>query len=147
MSTEPIMKRALSGVVGLVTLFGILVAVNVIGSSFRWRTDLTEEQLYTLSDGTKELLRDLERDITLKFYYSRSMEGVPIPIKQYAQRITDLLHEFEGAAKGRLVLETYDPKPDSDEQEWAQRYGLTGRSLGMMGISPNLYIGLVAVSG
>ena len=31
----------------------------------------------------------------------------------------------------KVLVETYDPEPDSDAEEWAQRYGLTGEQLGI----------------
>lgn len=138
--------RQLSRVTGLLIFFGILVALNAVVAAFQFRHDLTEEGLYTLSDGTRRMLKGLQRDVTLKFYFSKSAEGTPVPLKQYAQRVIDLLREVERESGGSVLLETYDPKPDSDEEEWAQRYGVTAQSLGLLG-GPTLYIGLVGVSG
>lgn len=142
-----LMNRRLAGGLGLLILFGIIVAVNLIVAAFQIRGDLTEDKLYTLSDGTNGLLGELERDVTLKFYYSQSSESVPIALKQFAQRIRELLREYEINSRGRVVLEAFDPKPDSDEEEWAQRYGVTSQSMNMMGAGDPLYLGLVAVSG
>ncbi len=141
------LKQSATGILGVAIVLGIIIAANAIVSQFNgFRLDMTEENLYTLSDGTRSMLADLERDVTLKFYYSRSGDGTPIPIKQYAQRIQDLLREYESADGGKLVLDIFDPKPDSDEEEWAQKYGLTPQSLGMFG-GPSFYFGIVAVSG
>ncbi|NKB25168.1 MAG: hypothetical protein GKR87_12490 [Kiritimatiellae bacterium] len=132
--------------ISLLVVFGIFIALNIVVGQLRLRKDLTEEKLYTLSEGTTELVGTLSRNITLKFYFSKSLEGLPIPLKQYAQRVSDLLYEYASHSKGRITLETYDPKPDSDEEEWAQRYGLAGQSMGLLG-GPSLYMGLVAVAG
>jgi len=141
------LKQSATGILGVAIVLGIVIAANAIISQFSgFRIDMTEENLYTLSDGTRSMLADLERDVTLKFYYSRSGEGTPIPIKQYAQRIQDLLQEYESAKGGRVTLEIFDPKQDSDEEEWAQKYGLTPQGLGMLG-GPSFYFGIVAVSG
>jgi ABC-type uncharacterized transport system involved in gliding motility auxiliary subunit len=140
-------NRIFTSAAGLLVVGAILAAVHVIVQPFAVRKDLTQEKLFTLSKGTVTLLGELDRDVTLKLYFSKSMEGVPIPLKQYAQRITDLLHEYTRHSGRRVVVEAYDPKPDSDEEEWAQRYGVTGQSLGMMGAGPQLYLGLVAVCG
>ena len=138
--------KSLSGMAGLFAILGILIAFNIVWSSVRLRKDLTEDQLYTLSEGTREMMGSLSRDVTLKFYFSKSIERVPVPLKQYAQRVTDLLREYQSWSRGRVFIEHYDPAPDSDEEEWAQRYGLTGQPMGLLG-GPSLYLGVVAVSG
>lgn len=141
------MKNRLRGFIGVLVFLGILIAANALISQARVRKDFTKEGLYTLSAGTKQLLGSLQRDVTLKFYYSKNVEGLPMPLKQYAQRILDLLHEYEVHGGGHIALEVHDPEPDSDDEEWAQRYGVTPQNLGAMGINESLYLGLVTVSG
>ncbi len=139
--------RIFGGAAGVLLLLGILIAANVALSGLRLRADLTEDKVYTLSGGTKQVLRALDRDVTLKFFVSRSDENAPLFLKQYAQRISDLLREYELAGGGRVGVETYDPLPDSDEEEWAQRYGLSPRSFGAIGAAADFYLGLVATAG
>ena len=145
------MKKSTSkwftGVVGGCVVLGILMAVNVLFSGVRLRKDLTEERLYTLSPGTVEMVKGLERPVTLKFYYTKGSSDIPMPLKNYVQRTLDFLRELSMRSGGNIVLETWDPQPDSDAEEWAQRYGLTPQSTGGLGLQPNLYLGLVAVSG
>lgn len=139
------LSNTLTGLTGLVLLLAIIILANMLVQPLRWRADLTEENLYTLSDGTRTLLSELQRPVTLKFYFSRSNEDLPIPLKQYGRRIRDLLSEYRAAGRGNIVMEVYDPRPDSDEEEWAQRYGLAGQSL--TGMGPPLYAGIVAEAG
>jgi ABC-type uncharacterized transport system involved in gliding motility auxiliary subunit len=139
--------KMISGTAGVLILLGILIAFNAVLSPVRVRRDVTQDKLYTLSDGTKQLLKELDRDVTLKFYFSRSNERLPVPLKNFAGRVRDLLAEYESRSGGHLVVEDFDPKPDSDEEEWAQRYGLQGQALDMFGTSGSLYLGIVAVSG
>jgi ABC-type uncharacterized transport system involved in gliding motility auxiliary subunit len=138
--------KGTAGLAGVLVFLGILVTANVLVSQLRVRTDVTREGLYTLSAGTRTLLGELPREVTLKFYYSKSADGLPMPAKQYAQRILDLLREYEQAGRGKLVLEVLDPQPDSEEEEWAQRYGLMPQNLNPLGGSA-FYLGLTAVSG
>ena len=139
--------KNITGLAGVLLLLGILIAFNAVLRPIRARIDVTQDKLYTLSDGTKQLLGALDRDVTLKFYFSKSNDRLPEPMKNFAARVRDLLKEYESRSKGYLVVEEYDPKPDSDEEEWAQRYGLQGQSLDMFGIGGQLYFGIVAVSG
>lgn len=139
--------KLVSGAAGVLILLGILIAVNAVLSPVRLRKDVTQDKLYTLSDGTKNLLKGLDRDVTLKFYFSKSNERLPVPLKNFANRVRDLLSEYESRSGGHLAVEEFDPKPDSDEEEWAQRYGLQGQALDMFGAGGDLYFGIVAVSG
>lgn len=139
--------KKLTGFLGVLIFLAILIAANALLSQARLRKDLTHERLYTLSGGTQKLLGDLRHDVTLKFYYSKSVRGLPATLKQYADRILDLLREYEADSGGKIHIEVLDPQPDSDEEEWAQRYGVQPQNLGAMGIMDQLYLGVVAVSG
>ena len=138
-------RGASKGVVGLGLLAVIVVAADLILAALPLRCDFTAERLYTLSDGSKAVLAKLEEDVTVKLYVSSSSAEMPIALKTYAQRVGNLLKEYERASGGRLALETYDPKPDSDAEEWAQRYGIEPQTVNPFG-SP-VYFGLVAVCG
>jgi len=137
--------KASSGFTGLFALLAILIAANVIIGNTRLRADLTEEKLYTLSEGTRSVLRKLDRDVTLKMFFNSSAPEVPVFLKNYARQVEDLLREYKTAVKRRVVIEKYDPKPDSDAEDWARRYGIGGQQIGMLG--PTVYFGLVAVAG
>ncbi len=106
-----------------------LFLVNFIGKTIPVQLDLTEKKLYTLSDGTRNLLSKLEEPIVLKFYYSQSIEGLPISFKNFALRVEDLLRQYKLASKGQVRLEVVNPKPDSSEEEQAVRAGVAGQDL------------------
>jgi len=131
---------------GAVVLLAALGGLYALTSAFRLRLDLTDERLYSLSEGTRAYLRTLPRPVQIKLYATRG-ETMPIFLRQYAQRVEDLLREYVRLSKGKLTLEVYDPHPDSDEEEWARKYGIEGRSLDMLGEGPPIFLGVVAVSG
>jgi ABC-type uncharacterized transport system involved in gliding motility auxiliary subunit len=133
------------GVLGLLAVLAILIGVNAIVGQMRLRKDLTEEKIYTLSRGSRVIIGKLVHPVTLKLFFSGSAPEMPEFLKTYAQQVEDLLQEFRLAGKGRIVVEKYDPKPDSDAEDLAQRYGLAGQHVGMIG--PAVYFGLVAVCG
>ena len=135
-------------VFALVLLALILVivgAANYILSALSARVDLTAEQLYTLSPGSKAVLGKLDRKVTLKFFFSESAKDMPPSLKTYAEQVRDLLGEYERAGNGNVTLETYDPKQDSDEEEWAVKYGIEPQQANPFGAP--IYFGLVAVCG
>ena len=137
--------KASGGLAGLVALLVMIVAANIIISNIRVRVDLTGEKLYTLSAGSKNIIKKLDSEVTLKLFVSSSAPEVPIFLKNYAKKVEDLLQEYRMISGGKISIEKYDPKPDSDEEEWAQRYGIQGQQTAMLG--PPVYFGLVASCG
>lgn len=133
------------GTVALLALFVILAATNVIARNLRLRGDFTGEKLYSLSDGSRNLLAGLEEPVTLKLFFTSSNPRVPSGLRNYARQVEDLLTEYRLAGKGNIIVQKLDPKPDSDEEEWARKYGISGQSIEMFG--PPLYFGLVASAG
>ena len=138
------LNRSLSSAVGFVLLAVSLVAVNWLAGLLPWRLDITEEGLYTLSQGSRNILTKLEEPVTIKYYRSESAEETPVTIKGYFRKVRELLAEYVNRAGGRIVLEMFDPKPDSEEEEWAERYGLAGAQMPQ---GSRLYHGMVVLSG
>lgn len=139
---KPIGKTVFS-VGGAVLVLAIVVAINILVSRTTLRWDATADGLYSLSQGTRTILAELDQDVAFKVFYSRHVVNVPAQIKTYAQRMIDFLSEYEQHAKGRISVEIIDPKPDSEEEEWAIKYGMKGLSLPT---GEPLYLGLVAVA-
>ena len=139
------MKKSLSLVTALAVIFAIFIFANMLFGSFfkTMRFDLTEESIYSLSKGTKNILNNLEDQVTLRYYYSKT-EAVAIPfIQNYAERVEDLLHEYALTSKGKLILEVYDPRPDTEEQEWAEKFGIQPVPIQN---NMSLYFGLVGTN-
>ena len=114
---------------GLAALFIILVAFNYLASSAAVRADLTEGRLYTLSEGTKKILGKLDGPVKLRLYVSQSDNAIPVQLRSFAQRVEDLVREFKSVAGPNLIIEKYNPKPDSDEEDAAQLDGVEPQTL------------------
>ena len=121
-------EHLLYSAVGLVALLLVLVAVNFLVSRVPARVDLTEGDIYTLSDGTRKILRGLAAPVKVKLYISQG-ESVPVQLRSFAQRVEDLVHEFKQAAGSNLIVERYNPKPDSEEEDAAQLDGIEPQQL------------------
>ncbi len=124
--------------IGLVALGLILVALNYLVGRASPRLDLTEGRIYTLSEGTKSILRNLSAPVKLKLYVSQG-EGVPVQLRGFAQRVEDLVREFQQASNGRLLVERLNPRPDSAEEDSAQLEGIEAQTLGT---GEQFYLGL-----
>ena len=121
---EPLVYSA----IGLAALFLILVAANFLVTRVPARVDLTDGKLYTLSDGTRKILRNLESPVRVKLYMSQG-EAVPVPLRSFAQRVEDLVREFKAAAGDKIIFEKLDPKPDSEIEDTAQLEGIEPQQL------------------
>ena len=126
--------------IGLVALFLVLVAFNYLASSAAARVDLTEGKLYTLSDGTKRILRGLDAPVKVRLYISQGEHTMPVQLRSYAQRVEDLVREFKSVAGANLVVEKYNPQPDSEEEDAAQLDGIEPQQLSS---GEQFYLGLV----
>ena len=114
--------QTLSSLLVAVVLF---VSLNIVtnGVLTSQRLDLTENRLYTLSDGSRNILKNLEDPITLRFYYSaRQFAAIP-EFQTYGKRVRDLLQEYVAAANGKLVLQVIEPEPFSDAEDGVSRSG------------------------
>lgn len=117
--------------VGVVAMALILVAFNVITANVKARVDLTKERVYTLSAGTKAILKKLDTPVKIRFYFSQSESATPetVYLKTYAKRVEDLLGEYKQVAGSKLTIEKYDPQPDSDAEDSARLDGIEGQPL------------------
>ncbi len=122
------MHKRLFTATGLVLAVVMLFAVNVVSNAaFRSaRLDLTQNKLYTLSEGTRHILEKLEEPITLRYYVSQKLATLLPGIHIYVMRVGELLEEFEQAAGGKIAFQAIDPEPFSDEEDRAVGYGLKG---------------------
>lgn len=131
-------EALLYSAVGLAALFFLLVALNYLAAAASARVDLTEGKLYTLADGTKKVLRGLDSPVRVKLYIT-SGEAMPVPLRSFAQRAVDLVEEFRAVAGPNLVIERYDPRPDSEAEDAAQLDGVEPQTLGT---GEQFYLGL-----
>ncbi len=130
-----------SKLTAVVLLFVGLVLVNYLASSLPVRIDATADDIYTLSPGTKALLGKLEEPVELEFYFTKSLENLPIAYKNFATRVQEMLRQYVRASGGRVQLTVLDPKPDTPEEERATAAGLSPQ---MLPTGERVYFGVVA---
>ncbi len=125
--------------VGVAAMLLIVVALNFIFSLTNARVDLTAEKLYTLSDGTKQILKELDTEIEVRLYATQDEKIMPVPLKTYARRLEALLREFAQYSNGNLVLRKLDPEPDSDAEDSARLDGIEGQPINL---GEQIYLGV-----
>jgi ABC-type uncharacterized transport system involved in gliding motility auxiliary subunit len=127
-------KKLLSGS-GLLLAAGLFMATNIIanGALTSWRMDVTDNKLYTLSKGTRNILANLTEPVTIKYYYSAKQFSEIPPLQSHGNRVRDMLEEYAAASKGKLKLSVIDPEPFSEAEDQAVADGIKQLPLGAGG--------------
>lgn len=128
-----------SVVIALILLLAINMFSNAAFTSARM--DLTENDLFTLSQGTRNILSNLDEPITVRLFLSQKLATRLPGISGYATRVKELLNEYKRAADGNINLKIIDPEPFSDKEDEAVSYGLKGAPLND---DSTFYFGMVA---
>ncbi len=132
--------------IGIALAGVILLAVNIIGSSmFKNATaDLTDAQLYSISQGTERVLETIDEPIDVKVYFSDRLGELSAQHKRYFDRVRGLFERYQNMTGGKLNVSFIDPAPFSDAEDRAVAAGLSGVRLGTQGEKG--YFGLVATN-
>ena len=99
----------------------IALIVNLISQDFFIRLDFTQDNQYTLSKATKDILRNLNEPVTVKAYYS---ENLPPDVAKGKKDVKELLIEYSNISKGNLVYEFVNPSKDEASEREATQAGI-----------------------
>ena len=120
---------------------GLVICVLVISSLPSVRIDLTQDDLYSLSPGTKNIVSNLQGPLEIMFFYSESATEDTPQIRTYANRVQELLREIIIASNNRISLSVIDPQPFSEEEDLATQFGIQAVPISQG--APGIYFGLV----
>jgi ABC-type uncharacterized transport system involved in gliding motility auxiliary subunit len=136
-------SAAITTALGLVLAAILFVSVNLLAGRVLGgaHLDLTDQSLFTLSDGTKTVLGKIDEPIKIKLYYSKRLGQLSPGFAVFADRVRDLLREYAARARGKIDLVELDPEPFSDVEDEATAAGLTGVPIDENG--ELVYFGLV----
>ncbi|MGH8123948.1 MAG: GldG family protein [Rudaea sp.] len=144
-------NRKLLTVSALAVLAVLFVAVILISNTLLrgMRIDLTQNHLYTLSQGTKNILSKIEEPIHLTLFFSdkvaaESAQPEATALRNYAPRVREMLTEMAARSHGKLRVEVIDPLPFSEEEDRATGFGLQALPWGPGGT--NVFLGLVGTN-
>ena len=118
-----------------------IITNNMFASS---RMDFTENKLYSLSVGTKSLLKNLNEPIHIRLFISSNLVKDVPQLSTYANRVQTMLKTYSNLSNGKVTLEIIDPKPFSDAEDRAVGMGIN--SFNATEMSDALYFGLAATN-
>ena len=89
----------------LILLIVFAILLNAVASFLYFRVDLTDEKLFTLSEGTREIISKSDGDLTIKLFVSKSLDGVPLGVENYSEKVKEILTEYKNLSEGKINLE------------------------------------------
>ncbi|MDY0177032.1 MAG: Gldg family protein [Lentisphaeria bacterium] len=140
------LAAVMSSLAGVLIFALIIIIINRLFNPVNVRLDCTDGKVYTLSQGTRQILQGLDKHVSLRFYYSRDVANMPVYLKTYASRVENLLDEYKRLGGKNLDVKKLNPKPDSDEEDSANMDGISGHSTDSMGLGDKIYLGIAVSS-
>lgn len=140
------MKKLMYSGVGLLLIAVAFLAFNMLSALGlgNVRLDLTEQKLYTISEGTERILGELDEPINLYFFYSdKAARDLPV-LRNYAVRVEEMLKAYEREANGKIKLHIVDPEPFSEDEDKAAGFGLQAVPANQSG--EQIYFGLAGTN-
>jgi gliding motility-associatede transport system auxiliary component len=138
-------NRLISGT-GLILATCLFIGTVILANTAltTWRMDLTENKLFTLSEGTINILGNLEEPVQLDFYLSqKAMSDFP-SLANYGVRVRDMLEEYAAHANGQLILNIIEPETFSEAEDQAVASGL--KTVQANNASERAYFGMVGTN-
>jgi len=100
----------------------VFVLLNLLSSKYFTRIDLTQDKTYTLGTATKQILKDLDKPVTIKAYFAK--ENMPISITSIRSSVKDIFDEYSARSGGKVVFDLIDPLKNEELEQEAQRNGV-----------------------
>ncbi|WP_166829426.1 Gldg family protein [Thalassoroseus pseudoceratinae] len=123
-----------------------IISLNIIGYQAAVRADLTPQKYYTLSQGTENVIENIEaeRPVIVQAFLSPEVPGDYLPAKK---QLVGLLRQIDKEGGSKIDVQFIDVEPFSEEVEQAERFGITPRNVQTMKdgriSESDVYLGLV----
>ncbi len=138
------MKKSTIGA-GVLAIVGVLfIGIMLLANTLLRgaQIDLTENNIYTLSDGTKNIVANLQEPVNLYLFFSERTATPNPQIRNYGIRVRELLEDLVARSNGKLTLKVIDPQPFTEEEDRATEMGISPMRIG----TENIYLGLAATN-
>ena len=128
----------------IICIIILFISLNTLSNQLfnSARIDLTQDNLYTLNQSTYEVIENIDEPITLRLFFSDKLSRDIPSLREYGQRVRELMEEYVVGSNGNIILERVDPEPFTDNEDLAMIFGLQGIPLSQAG--EKFYFGLVA---
>ncbi len=100
-------KLSNSSISSVFVFLAFLIAVNFLTLQNHFYLDLTEEKIYTTSQATKDILRNLKKEVNVNFYISKDL---PIDLLNVKTQVIDLMNQYQDLANSKLKISYIEPE-------------------------------------
>ncbi len=107
MSTFPRKKILNSSISSVLIFLAFLVAVNILAAQNVVYFDLTQEKIYTTSEATKDILKNLKEEVNVNFYISKDL---PSDLNNTKTQLADLMNQYQDIAGSKLKVSYSEPE-------------------------------------
>ena len=122
-------KRTLPPPLMLALMIGSIAIMSTAFRNITLRSDMTADKIYSLSEGSEQILKALDREVAIRFYVNESANILPPKLRSYSKQVAAFLSLLERKSAGRIRFERYDPAPDSDDAVSAAMDHIQGNPL------------------
>ena len=98
-----------------------IILLNLVCSKAFFRLDLTAPKSYSLSQSSRQIVKNLEQPLSIKVFFTKNL---PAPYNTIDQYIRDLLVEYKGASNSNFSAEFFDMDKE-ENQKIARNYGIS----------------------
>ena len=123
------------------TLLFLFFNVILSGILVNSKLDLTADKLFSLSNNTRDIIKELNEPIKIQLFFSNALSKELAQIRDYEKRVRELLYNYVNISNGNISLEIIDPKPFTDQEDLANVYGVQGLQINEEG--ERFYFGAV----
>lgn len=134
-----------SATISVLLVIIVAILLNAVSSNIKFKLDITENKLYTLSDGTKKILDKMKDEVTFKLYMSNltgNNKAILNDLEAHKKNVLEFLEQYTEISK-KIKLDVVLIDPDSEDEDAAVRYGLTGSPIQD---GTKFFIGLIAIN-
>jgi gliding-associated putative ABC transporter substrate-binding component GldG len=114
-------KRQTGTAIEILIVIAIVILANLISLSVFGRIDLSEGNIYSISESTKAVLRDLDDVVNIKVYFS---EKLPPYLTTLTREIRDMIDEYRAYAGADLIVDFEDPAADPETEQRVRALGI-----------------------
>jgi ABC-type uncharacterized transport system involved in gliding motility auxiliary subunit len=138
-------RKALSGSALIVLAILFVALMLVVNTLFRGaRVDLTQNHIYTLSQGTRNIIGSIDEPVHLYLFFSDKATANLPSLRTYYTRVHEMLDDMVSRSDGKIVLDTIDPLPFSEDEDRATSMGLQAVPVGNGG--EKIFFGLAGTN-
>lgn len=140
------LKKPSLGGTGLALVAALFIGILLLANHLLRgaKVDLTADNLYTIADGTENIIKGLKEPVNLYFFFSEKTAASNPVIRNHGIRVRELLEELVSRSDGKLTLKVIDPQPFSEEEDRANELGINSTTINASG--DKLYLGLAATN-